>query len=292
MNHADPTRDREQRARSWTDELIGRRFGGFVLQELVRRGGQGLLFRADQPALARAAMIKVLDAREHGCESAITRFLREARFASMLDHPYVAHVYAADAEPDGLLWIAMELVRGTPLDELIRTGGPLSLARFVPFFERLCQVVQSVHEQGLVHRDIKPANVMVVARAGYLLPKLLDFGVAKLEGERAASFDDELLGSPAYMPPEQWIAPDHADAATDQYQLAILGWEALVGRRPFHADSLPALAGLHARAPLPALPRSLPAALDAVFARALAKRRTDRFDSVLAFAVALRAAAG
>jgi WD40 repeat protein len=284
---------RSDAARARTDEpLIGRRFGGFVLQELVGRGGQGLLFRAEQPALGRVAMVKVLDARGRASEGAIARFLREARLASMLDHPYAAHVYAADAEPDGLLWIAMELVRGTPLGELIRTRGPLPLARFVPFFERLCQVVQTAHEQGLVHRDIKPANVMVVARAGCLLPKLLDFGVAKLEGERAEASEAGLLGSPAYMPPEQWIDPGRADAATDQYQLAILGWEALVGRRPFHADSLPALAAAHARAPAPPLPRPLPAELDAVFARALAKQSTDRFESVLAFAVALRTAAG
>ncbi|HEY0988904.1 MAG TPA: serine/threonine-protein kinase, partial [Kofleriaceae bacterium] len=225
-------------AAPWTDEpLIGRKLGGFVLQELVRCGGQGMLFRADQPALGRAAMVKVLDARTRASDGAIARFLREARLASMLDHPYAAHVNAAGAEPDGHLWIAMELVRGTPLDELIRARGPLSLAQFVPFFERLCQVVQTAHEQGLVHRDIKPANVMVVARAGCLLPKLLDFGVAKLEGEHAGPFDGGLLGSPAYMPSEQWVDPGHADAATDQYQLAILGWEALVGRRPFHADS-------------------------------------------------------
>src|SRR5262249_50245921 len=112
------------------------------------------------------------------------------------------------------------------------------------------------------------------------------------EGEHAGPFDVGLLGSPAYMPPEQWVDPGHADAATDQYQLAILGWEALVGRRPFHADSLQALAAAHARAPAPALPRPLPAARDGVFARALAKRRPDRFESVLGFAVARRAAAG
>src|SRR5262249_3668441 len=149
--------------------LIGRTFGGFAVRELVGRGNQGMLFRADQPALGRAAMLKLLDARRAG-DRAIQRFLREARLASMLHHPYAAQVYAAGAEPDGLLWIAMELVHGTPLDELIRSGGPLPVERFVPFFERLCQVVQTAHEQGLVHRDIKPANVMVVVRAGRLFP--------------------------------------------------------------------------------------------------------------------------
>src|SRR5262249_38612481 len=91
-----------------------------------------------------------------------------------------AHVYAFGAEPDGLLWIAMELVRGTPLDELLKTQGPLSLARSVPLLDKICEVVHTAHEQGIIHRDLKPANVMVIARAGRLLPKLLDFGIAKL----------------------------------------------------------------------------------------------------------------
>src|SRR4029079_12475554 len=89
-------------------------------------------------------------------------------------------IYASGVEPDGLMWIAMELVQGTPLGELLKRSGPLPLERFVPLFERLCEVIQSAHEQGIVHRDIKPSNVMVISRAGRLLPKLLDFGIAKL----------------------------------------------------------------------------------------------------------------
>src|SRR5262249_49168351 len=100
--------------------------------------------------------------------------------ASSLDHPYAAHIYAFGAEPDGLLWIAMELVRGSTLDKLLRLQGPLPLVRFVPLFDRICEVVHTAHEQGIIHRDLKPSNVMVLSRAGRLLPKLLDFGVAKL----------------------------------------------------------------------------------------------------------------
>ncbi len=102
------------------------------------------------------------------------RFLREARLASRLDHPYAAHVYAFGVEPDSTMWIAMELVRGTPLYELISKHGRLALPRFVPLFERLCEVLNAAHEQNIVHRDIKPANV-----TGRLLPKLLDLGIAR-----------------------------------------------------------------------------------------------------------------
>src|SRR5262249_41478727 len=99
---------------------------------------------------------------------------------SRLDHPYAAHVYAYGAEPDGVLWIAMEHVRGTPLDRLLAAQGRIALEAFIPLLDRICEVVHSAHEAGITHRDLKPANVMALERAGRLLPRLLDFGIAKL----------------------------------------------------------------------------------------------------------------
>src|SRR5678816_3396525 len=161
--------------------LVGRTFGEFVVRDPMSSGGFGLVFRAEQPALAREAVIKVLHTRLLDSETSVQRFLREARLASRLDHPFAAHTYAFGAEPDGVLWIAMELVRGTPLDRMLILQGPIPLERFVPLLERICEVVHTAHEQGIVHRDLKPGNVMVLARAGRLLPKLLDFGIAKLD---------------------------------------------------------------------------------------------------------------
>src|SRR5205085_2171289 len=132
---------------------------------------------------------------------------REARLASRLDHPYAAHVYAFGVEKeDRLLWIAMEMVHGTPFDRWLRERGTLALPELVPFFERIAEVVQTGHEHGIVHRDLKPSNVMVIERAGRLLPKLLDFGVAKLLYEEDAVDAPELLlgevhpGDPAEEP--------------------------------------------------------------------------------------------
>jgi len=180
------TRSREAAA------LVGRTFGEFVVREPLGSGGFGMVFRAEQPALAREAVIKVLHTRLLASETVVQRFLREARLASRLDHPYAAHTYAFGAEPDGVLWIAMELVRGTPLDRMLLLQGPIPLERFVPLLERICEVVHTAHEQGIVHRDLKPGNVMVLARAGRLLPKLLDFGIAKL---------DDVAPPPADEPP-------------------------------------------------------------------------------------------
>src|SRR5215218_3373324 len=163
------------------DELCGRTVGEFVLRERIGEGAFGAVYRCEQPLLGREAVVKVLHGRLRTRPVMIQRFLREARLASRLDHPFAAHVYAFGVEKDdGLLWIAMEMVHGTPLDRWLRDRGPLALSELVPFFERIAEVVQTGHERGIVHRDLKPSNVMVIERAGRLLPKLLDFGIAKL----------------------------------------------------------------------------------------------------------------
>ncbi|MGH7633999.1 MAG: serine/threonine-protein kinase, partial [Gemmatimonadaceae bacterium] len=220
----------------------GRKLGDFIVREQLGQGAFGTVYRAEQPALQRDAVIKVLHQRAN--PRGVERFLREARLASRLDHPYAAHIYAFGAEPDGLRWIAMELVRGTALDQLLRLHGPLPLDRFVPFLERLCEVVHTAHEQGIVHRDIKPANVMVIARAGRLLPKLCDLGIAKLldshdpadgaDGDAPSEGPEftqrgAVIGSPFYMAPEQWADAAAVDARTDVYALGVLAYEALTG---------------------------------------------------------------
>ena len=120
----------------WDESLSGREVGDFLIQEQIDEGAFGVIYRAKQKALSREVVIKALRWRGASGDENTERFLREAQLASSLDHPYAAHVYAFGAEPDGLLWIAMELVRGTPLDVLLTTQGALSLPRFVPLFEK------------------------------------------------------------------------------------------------------------------------------------------------------------
>jgi serine/threonine-protein kinase len=159
--------------------LEGRTLGEFLVKERIGAGGFGAVYRAEQTLLGREAVIKVMHPEHQAQRRLEARFLREARLASLLDHPYAAHIYSFGAEPDGLLWIAMERVRGTTLADMLQ-AAPLPLAKLVPLLERIAQVVQAAHEQRIVHRDLKPSNVMVVTRAGELYPKLLDFGIAKL----------------------------------------------------------------------------------------------------------------
>jgi WD40 repeat protein len=267
-------------------DLAGRVLGDFVVGERLADGGHGEVWAAEQPALGRDAVVKVL---RGGDEARTRRFLREAQLASRLDHPYAAHVYAFGAEDDGLLWIAMERVHGASLAELIERQGALPAARLAPLFERLCEVVQTAHDAGIVHRDLKPANVMVVVRAGRLLPKLLDLGIAQAGGGEVEPAGD-VVGSPAFMAPEQWFDPGGVDHRADVYALGALAYVALTGRLPFAGATAREQAREHARTPPPPLGDGALAALDAVIGKALAKRPDDRFESALALGAALRAA--
>jgi WD40 repeat protein/serine/threonine protein kinase len=163
------------------DDLAGRKLGEFVVRELIDEGGFGAVYSCEQPMLGREAVIKVLRYQLRRRDVIVRRFLREAKLASLLDHPYAAHIYAFGIEErDNLLWIAMERVQGVTLARWLTLHGPMPLGQFVAFFERIAAVVQTAHERDIVHRDLKPSNVMVIERVGELLPKLLDFGVAKL----------------------------------------------------------------------------------------------------------------
>ena len=161
--------------------LRGRQLGDFVLRECIGEGAFAAVYRCEQPLLGREAVVKVLHQRLRDSEVVFQRFMREARLASRLDHPYAAHVYAFGVEPDdGLAWIAMELVHGTSLARWLSERGTMPLDMLVAFFEQVAEIVQNAHDHGIVHRDLKPSNVMIIEYAGKIFPKLLDFGIAKL----------------------------------------------------------------------------------------------------------------
>ncbi len=287
-------------------DLVGRILGRFRVIERLGAGGLGEVYRAEQELLGRAAVIKVMRRDRAVTRERAERFLREAKLAARLDHPYAAHVYAFGAETDGLLWIAMELVRGHTLGTLVRERGPMPLELFAPLAVALCEVVHAAHQLGIVHRDLKPSNVMVVSSGDRLLPKLLDFGVAKglgpeVDDELPAPIgpqaigltrDDQVIGSPDYMAPEQWTAPAAVDRRADVYALGALCYFALTGRPPFLSRTLDEAARAHALLTPPAVGRAAPPELEAAVARALAKAPQERFATALELGAALSEAAG
>lgn len=294
------------------DGLANRIVGEFVIRNPIGSGEFGTVYRADQPSLNRELVVKVLRDHHRYDPSAVTRFMREAQLASQLDHPYAAHVYACGAEPDGVLWIAMELVRGVTMAQLLATHGPVARERLVTFVDQLCEVVDAAHALGIVHRDIKPANVMVVQRGGRWWPKLLDFGVARGPRDRAATTDPDgeatfeftlvddssspwvtidgaPIGSPAYMAPELWTRPASADGRADIYALGILIYEALTGAVPFREPNVRALYERHAKS---ALPTTSDPTIDLVLARATAKQAAARYGTARELAAGFRDACG
>jgi TonB family protein len=295
------------------DPLIGRTLGDFVVREKFGQGGFGAVYKADQKTLLREAVIKVLHSYHTNDLKILERFTREAKLASTLEHPYTAHIYAFGVESDGLMWIAMEFVRGIPLNELLKTEGPIPLDAFISLLDKICEVVHTAHEGGIVHRDLKPANVMVIQKAGQLLPKLLDFGIAKALNINTELNNDSLaqspstsqsdaqdkentvgttvgvVGSPRYMAPEQWATNATVDARTDIYALGVLTYECLTGTPPFNGEYY-ALAFAHASQKVPALSSDFPKALNEVISKAMAKQPEERFKTAIEFASALRAA--
>ncbi|HEX5060909.1 MAG TPA: serine/threonine-protein kinase, partial [Kofleriaceae bacterium] len=275
-----------------TTSLIGRTLGRFVIMERLGKGGSGEVFRAQQVQLGRSAVIKVLRREVAAVPNRVERFLREAKLASRLDHPYAAHIYAFGVEPDNVMWIAMEHVKGITLDELVSRRGAMPASVFAPLFARLCEVVHSAHELGIVHRDIKGANVMVIERAGQLLPKLLDFGIAKADSDDAAPGVDDgeltghgvTLGSPHYMSPEQWERPSEVDGRSDIYGLGVLAYRCLSGHLPFHTLDRTQLSHAHTKQPVPPLPEHVPPQLSAVVMRALAKNPDERWQTAVELA--------
>jgi serine/threonine-protein kinase len=294
------------------DQLYGRMLGDFVLRECLGEGGFGAVYRCEQLPLGREAVIKVLHQRASDGDASYLHFAREARLASKLDHPYAAHVYAFGVESDdGLIWIAMELVRGVSLRQYLDERGSMPLEQFVPFFERVCEVIQAAHESGIVHRDLKPDNIMVIEHAEKMSPKLVDFGIAKLleeapppslrlvrDGDVTAPLpcDSDLtpcgtiFGSPLYVAPELWRGCS-ATPAADIYALGVIAFEALTGRRPFRGDSAINVGEQHCSTDVPTVGGGLPKGLDRIFAKALAKTPADRYSSAIDLAAALRAEA-
>jgi WD40 repeat protein/serine/threonine protein kinase len=188
-------------------DLSGHTLGEFHLRKLIGEGGYGAVYLAAQPALEREVVVKVLR-EERDSPGARERFLREARLAAQLRHPYAAQVYAFGTAFGGsLLWIAMELVQGVSLAEWLAQHGRMPPERFVPFFDHVCQVVHALHERNIVHRDLKPSNIMVVECGDRLTPKLLDLGIARESWRRRS----ELARSDCDDDPGERREVDRAD---------------------------------------------------------------------------------
>jgi DNA-binding beta-propeller fold protein YncE/predicted Ser/Thr protein kinase len=252
------------------DFAIGTEVAGYRIEELIARGGMGVVYRATHLGLERPVALKVI-ARELADRNGFReRFLRESRLAARLEHPSVVPIYDS-REVDGELIVAMRLIKGGDLHALIDREGPLPPRRALDLLGQVAEALDAAHAAGVVHRDVKPHNILVEGDRAYLS----DFGLAKAFDESGAASGASVVGTAHYMSPEQWRG-DSIGPAADVYSLGCVLYEAMTGIAPFargEADAEP----------------EMPRGVEGAIRRAVAKDPADRHPTAGALIAAARA---
>jgi serine/threonine-protein kinase len=202
-------------------------------------GGMGQVYLAEHVKMGRRSALKVMNPKLVKDADAISRFNREASNASRINHPHVADVYDFGETPDGIIYLAMELVEGPPLTKVIEEEGPLAPSRVATIVRQASEGLAAAHDLGIVHRDLKPDNIMLARnRDGSDCAKIVDFGIAKAADNAAQKVTKTglVIGTPEYMSPEQ-LAGDTLDGRSDIYSLALVAFNMLTGRLPFPAET-------------------------------------------------------
>jgi serine/threonine protein kinase len=255
----------------------------FEIEGELGRGGMGVVYRARQTALDRTVAVKVLRPGELQFGAALQRFRDEARSLARLRHRHIVAIHDVGETLEGLLWFAMDLVEGHSLADEIHANGPLTPSRAVRVLAQVTSAIAHAHAQGIVHRDLKPQNVLIDdAGDAYVV----DFGLARDAAAGSHTLSGELLGTPAYMSPEQALGEStRIGEATDIWALGALLYECLTGRGPFAGKALHETirAIIHEDPPAPrTLDARVPRELEAVCLKAMRKRPEQRYPAALA----------
>jgi serine/threonine protein kinase/DNA-binding beta-propeller fold protein YncE len=276
---------------------VGSSVAGYRLDEPIGRGGMAVVYRAFDKRLHRRVALKLLAPELARDKEFRLRFIRESRAAAAVDHPNIIPIYEA-GEADGLLFIVMRFVHGKDVRALLEQHGPMPAARACAIVAQVASALDMAHSYGLVHRDVKPANMLRDASPHPGRPDhiyLSDFGLSKRSlASTGLTSHGHFMGTLNYVSPEQ-IEGRAVDGRADLYALACSAFEMLSGEPPFRRDDNMAIMWAQVNAPPPPLTQrrpELPAAVDDVMARALAKAAQDRYGTCLEFAAALREACG
>ena len=278
--------------------MIGEVIGNYRVVSELGKGGMGVVYRAEHVQLGRPAALKMLLTTFSSDASFVQRFFNEARAASSIDHPGIVEVYDFGTHIDGRAYIVMELLKGESLEQRVKHTGmaPLEGATIVA---QVSAALAAAHARGIVHRDLKPDNIFLVPNElipGGIQVKLLDFGIAKLANDQAGfkTQTGALIGTPAYMSPEQCMGRADLDHRTDIYAIGCILFHVLCGRPPFLGDQgTGMMIAAHIR-DTPPDPRTLnpnvPGALAAIVQRCLEKDPAARFQTATELRAALVAA--
>ncbi len=270
------------------------RLGPYLLERELGRGFSAIVYQAVDTLRRRAVALKVLTFLQSLSEDRrmdmTRRFEREAQAISALSHPNIVAIFEFGHSPDGRQFIAMEHLRGETLRARLLRSASLSFPEAADITIRIADALHYAHGRGIIHRDVKPDNVFLADGSGEsgIVPKLMDFGIAHILSDQVLTQDGTIVGSPAYMSPEQ-INGQRLDARTDVFSLAVMLLEMVTGSKPFEADTIPAVMQqiLHHT---PDLRRVTNRPLRQVIAKALAKDPDARYPDAAAFAAALRRA--
>jgi len=255
--------------------VIGRTVSHYRIVERIGGGGMGIVYRAQDTRLDRTVALKFLPME--WCQESLLRerFTREARAASTLDHPHICTVFDIGETPEGQLFIAMAYCPGETIKERI-LRGPMPVDEAIAIAIQIAEALEAAHAGGTVHRDIKPANILITDRDQV---KVVDFGLAKLAGEATVTRQGSVIGTPAYMSPEQ-ATGDETDGRSDLWALGAILYEMVTGRRAFAADHEQAiLLAITTSDPTPIdnLRPDVPAEVQRIIRRCLKRKPQDRY---------------
>ncbi len=280
--------------RAFEAERRAEQVGQYTLKRKLGEGGMGEVFLAEHRLLKRPCAVKFVRPELAAHPATAARFGREVQAVTGLTHVNTVRVYDYGRADDGSFYYVMEYLDGPTLEALVRDHGPLPPGRVVYLLRQVCGALAEAHAAGLVHRDLKPGNIIAAELGGQRdVAKLLDFGLVQ---DLSADADDRLtrtgtvLGTPAYMSPEQAAGESALDARSDIYGLGAVAFFALTGRPPFPGKTVGQVLAAHRSEPPPPLTDfqpDAPADLAAVVARCLAKDSNDRFQSAAELDLAL-----
>ncbi|MFO0736721.1 MAG: serine/threonine-protein kinase [Labilithrix sp.] len=261
----------------------------YVVERLLGRGGMGVVFAARHPVLEQTVAIKLLQDDIAADPDHRRRFINEAKASAKIDHEHVVRVLDVSTLPSGQPYIVMEHLEGVDLGRLLKQGGPLPPSQAVDYVLQALTGIAAAHLHGIIHRDLKPGNLFRADRRDRSrIIKVLDFGISKVSDGGSETTTDALLGSPAYMSPEQARSTKLVDARTDIWSLGVVLYELLQGKRPFRgASSGQVIVAVLEGEPEP-LDDKVSPELQAVVMRCLEKEPGKRYPTALELARALR----
>jgi serine/threonine protein kinase len=271
------------------DKLVGRTLNNrYIVKRKIGEGGFGAVFEGMQVATERPVALKMLHPQSVSDPTVVARFRREAEACSRLRSPHTVIIYDFDQTEDGVLYLAMELVRGRSLQDIQRALGTIPVDRCLGILDQVAEALGEAHDRGIVHRDMKPENIMVEEREGQDFVKVLDFGIAKIvsgdsgKAGPALTAIGQTVGTLEFMSPEQ-LRGKSLDGRSDIYALGMVAYEMLTGELPFKkTKNATEIIQFHLQTPPPP-PSSLkpeseiPPAVDELVQKMCAKSRDDRY---------------